>query len=60
MVKAIIGLKKIIPMKIVGEGIEVVYQRDFLADRGCDLGQGYLFSRPLSQDKFLEFLRTYH
>jgi EAL domain-containing protein (putative c-di-GMP-specific phosphodiesterase class I) len=44
-------------MKIVGEGIEELSQRDFLADRNCDFGQGYLFSRPLPQEKLLEFLR---
>lgn len=58
MVNAIIGLSKIIPMKIVGEGIEEESQRNFLASRGCDLGQGYLFSRPLPQDKFIELLRN--
>jgi len=59
MVNAIIGLSKIIPMKIVGEGIEEESQRDFLASRGCDLGQGYLFSRPLPQEKFIELLRNH-
>ncbi len=58
MVNAIIGLSKIIPMKIIGEGIEESHQRDFLASKGCDKGQGYLFSRPLPQDKFLAFLRS--
>lgn len=58
MVNAIIGLSKIIPMKIIGEGIEEDYQRDFLASRGCDKGQGYLFSRPLPQDKFLDLLHN--
>lgn len=55
MVKAIIGLSKIIPMEIVGEGIEEDYQRAFLHSHGCDLGQGYLYSRPLPADQF----RTY-
>lgn len=59
MVNAIIGLSKIIPMKIVGEGIEQESQRDFLSSRGCDLGQGYLFSRPLPQEKLLDFLRSH-
>ncbi|WP_323815720.1 EAL domain-containing protein [Cellvibrio sp. NN19] len=58
MVNAIIGLSKIIPMKIVGEGIEEPHQRDYLISKGCDKGQGYLFSRPLPQDKFLAFLRS--
>ncbi|MEN0036461.1 MAG: EAL domain-containing protein [Cellvibrio sp.] len=58
MVNAIIGLSKIIPMKIVGEGIEEESQRDFLASRGCDMGQGYLFSRPVPHNKLLELLRA--
>lgn len=56
MVNAIIGLNKIIPMKIVGEGIEDLSQQQFLTERDCNLGQGYLFSRPLPQEKFLAFL----
>lgn len=58
MVNAIIGLSKIIPMKIVGEGIEETSQRDFLTSRGCDKGQGYLFSRPLPHDELLALLRS--
>ncbi len=57
MVSAIIGLSKIIPMKIVAEGVETEIQRDFLASHGCNLGQGYLFSRPLPQEKLIAFLR---
>jgi diguanylate cyclase (GGDEF)-like protein/PAS domain S-box-containing protein len=60
MVNAIIGLSKIIPMKIVGEGIEEELQRDFLASGGCDLGQGYLFSRPLPQEKLLALLHSHN
>jgi diguanylate cyclase (GGDEF)-like protein/PAS domain S-box-containing protein len=59
MINAIIGLSKIIPMKIVGEGIEEESQRDFLANRGCDMGQGYLFSPPLPQEKLLALLHTH-
>ncbi len=59
MVKAIIGLSKIIPMQIVGEGVEDTNQQDFLQMHGCDFGQGYLFSRPLPQQKLLDFLNEY-
>ncbi|HEX7763287.1 MAG TPA: GGDEF domain-containing phosphodiesterase, partial [Cellvibrio sp.] len=58
MVNAIIGLNKIIPMHIVGEGIEEEHQRYFLYSRGCDFGQGYFFSRPLPAAQFLQFLQT--
>jgi len=59
MIKAIIGLSKIIPMQIVGEGIEEMSQQYFLHSHGCNLGQGYLFSRPLPQQKLLEFFPEY-
>ncbi len=59
MVKAIIGLSKIIPMQIVGEGVEDTNQQHFLQTHGCDFGQGYLFSRPLPQQKLLVFLNEY-
>lgn len=59
MVKAIIGLSKIIPMQIVGEGIEETSQQYFLHSHGCNFGQGYLFSRPLSHNKLLDFFQEY-
>jgi EAL domain-containing protein (putative c-di-GMP-specific phosphodiesterase class I) len=34
-------------MGVLAEGIETEDQRRFLADLGCYLGQGFLFSRPL-------------
>ncbi len=58
MVNAIIGLNKIIPMHIVGEGIEEENQRHFLHSRGCDLGQGYLFSKPVPPDQLAHFINS--
>nr|WP_324258815.1 EAL domain-containing protein [Cellvibrio fontiphilus] len=57
MVNAIIGLNKIIPMQIVGEGIEEEQQRYFLQARGCDFGQGYYFSRPLPAPELEQFIQ---
>ena len=34
-------------MQALAEGIETEEQRTFLAELGCDLGQGFLFSRPV-------------
>lgn len=39
-------------MRVVAEGIETVEQLEFLIDRGCPLGQGYLFSRPVPQSRW--------
>jgi EAL domain-containing protein (putative c-di-GMP-specific phosphodiesterase class I) len=59
MVRAIIGLSSVIPMKIVGEGVEKKHQVRFLEALGCHFVQGYLFSRPLSADQFIQFLSNY-
>ena len=38
-------------METVGEGIETEGQLVALIGAGCDLGQGYLFARPLERDQ---------
>jgi diguanylate cyclase (GGDEF)-like protein/PAS domain S-box-containing protein len=43
-------------LKVVAEGIETEQQRDLLAAMGCDYGQGYLFSKPLSPAQFEQLL----
>lgn len=54
---AILALSNALGYHSVAEGIETQEQEDFLAQNNCELGQGYLFSRPLSQEKFFEFMR---
>ncbi len=46
VVKTIISLAKNLDLLVIAEGVEQQSQRDYLADHGCDLLQGYLFSRP--------------
>ncbi|HHN73257.1 MAG TPA: EAL domain-containing protein, partial [Thermopetrobacter sp.] len=48
--QAIINLAHNLGMEVVAEGIETEAQRSFLRISGCDIGQGYLFSRPLTPD----------
>ena len=47
MVEAIIGLKQIMPMSLVAEGVETDEQQAFLQCHGCTLAQGYKYARPL-------------
>lgn len=47
---AIIQLSKTLKLEVVAEGIEDEGQRERLAALGCDLGQGFLFSRPVGPD----------
>jgi diguanylate cyclase (GGDEF)-like protein/PAS domain S-box-containing protein len=53
---AIISLGHNLRMRVIAEGIETEEQRQFLEKDRCDEGQGYLFSRPLPADAFLEFV----
>lgn len=46
LIKNIIGIGHDLGMKVVAEGIECPKSAILLASYGCDLGQGYLFSRP--------------
>ena len=48
MVTAMVELARSLGMEAVAEGIETQEQLDLLVERGCPLGQGYLFSRPLA------------
>jgi len=50
--QAIILMAHTLGMKVIAEGIETTEQRDLLLQAGCDYGQGYLFSKPLTVEAF--------
>ncbi|MFZ2170319.1 MAG: EAL domain-containing protein [Methylococcaceae bacterium] len=54
--EAIIAMAHKLGIKVIGEGIETAAERDLLLDAGCDFGQGYLFSRPVTAKEFEKFL----
>jgi diguanylate cyclase (GGDEF)-like protein len=53
--KMIITLSQNMGLEVSAEGIESHAQMDYLVDQGCHVYQGYLFSRPLSLQKFESF-----
>lgn len=54
--EAIITMAHRLGMKVIAEGVETQEQLDLLKQAGCDYGQGYLFSRPLTADAFDMFM----
>lgn len=48
--KAIIAMAKALKMQVIAEGIENVEQGHFLRDNGCDMSQGYYYSKPASAE----------
>jgi diguanylate cyclase (GGDEF)-like protein/PAS domain S-box-containing protein len=59
IVKSIIDIGKNLNFQLVAEGIETKVQADFLRENNCDLGQGYLYSRPLPAEEFETFFRNW-
>ncbi|HET7273032.1 MAG TPA: GGDEF domain-containing phosphodiesterase, partial [Rubrobacter sp.] len=51
IVEAVVSLARAMGMQAVAEGIETTGQAELLRALGCELGQGYYFSEPLSADE---------
>jgi diguanylate cyclase (GGDEF)-like protein/PAS domain S-box-containing protein len=56
LVSATIALAHQLGMKVTAEGVETPAQLAFLRRHGCDLLQGYIFSRPVPAEQFEELL----
>ncbi len=56
--EAIIVMAHKLGLKVIAEGIETAKQRHLLSAAGCDYGQGYFFSKPISSRKLEALLRT--
>ncbi|MDI4663668.1 EAL domain-containing protein [Xanthobacter autotrophicus] len=50
---AIISIARALGLDVVAEGIEAPEQCTFLKARGCGYGQGYLFGRAVTSERFL-------
>ena len=53
----VIALAHKLGLKVVAEGVETEEQRRALAERDCDLFQGWLFARPMPPSDTLLYLR---
>lgn len=56
ILKAIVTLGHNLGLKVIAEGVETEFQRDFLRDIGCDELQGYLFSKPIEVNDFMNLV----
>jgi predicted signal transduction protein with EAL and GGDEF domain len=54
--RSIIDLGRAMKIQTVAEGIEAGEQAERLLDLGCELGQGYFFSRPQDPDTWQQLL----
>lgn len=56
IVQAMIGMAHMLGLRVVAEGVEYAWQVSALREFGCEVGQGYLFSRPVDFDALVELL----
>ncbi len=59
MMETIINMGKALRMKIVAEGVEDELQGRLLDQAGCDIFQGYYFSKPLALEELRNFAKEY-
>ena len=55
MVDTILHVAKIFNLTVVAEGVETEEQKQFLIEHGCEIFQGYLYSKPISKTDFEQF-----
>jgi len=58
LVEAVVLIGHSLQLKLVGEGIETQQHFDYLASLGCDYGQGYYISKPISVKSFIDLCQT--
>ncbi|AHF65657.1 sensory box-containing diguanylate cyclase, putative [Pseudomonas cichorii JBC1] len=56
---AVIAMAHNLKLKVVAEGIETAAQLKFLRRHRCDVGQGYLFDKPIPGEELIEKLKRY-
>lgn len=57
MLKGIMNLAKSLGLTIVAEGVEKPEQLELIESLGCDVVQGYIFDKPLSESEFIEKIK---
>ena len=56
IVRIIVMLARGLRLQVVAEGVETQAQADWLKGIGCELAQGYLFSKPVPSDAIAQLL----
>ncbi len=59
IVKTIIALAQNLGYKTVAEGVETKQQKDYLKNNGCDIIQGYFYSKPLPVSEIEKYFTNF-
>ena len=59
-IEILIEMSKVLHKSTIFEGVETQAQRDFLRSVNCDEAQGFFYSKPLTPQDFVEFIKVHH
>jgi diguanylate cyclase (GGDEF)-like protein/PAS domain S-box-containing protein len=59
IVQAIVAMSQALRLDVIAEGVETEMQRTLLEKYGCNIYQGYFFSKPVAIQQFEELIRQY-
>jgi EAL domain-containing protein (putative c-di-GMP-specific phosphodiesterase class I)/CheY-like chemotaxis protein len=57
LVESVIAMARRLGLRTVAEGIETEAQREILLELDCDMGQGYLFAKPMPVAEWLRWMQ---
>lgn len=60
IVRAVIAMAHNLNLGVIAEGVETSEQLKFLKKNACNSVQGFLYSRPVKFDVFLELIKNFH
>lgn len=55
LVELVLDIAKFLQVPVIAEGVETEEQLKLLKERGCDIIQGYYFSKPVPAEEFTQF-----
>ena len=58
IISSIIKMANWLGTPIIAEGVETIDQADYLQSIGCTYIQGYLFSKPVTEDEYIKMLKN--
>ena len=57
LVELVLDIAKFLQVPVIAEGVETEEQLMLLKERGCDIIQGYYFSKPVPPEDFTQFIK---
>lgn len=56
ILSSVVRMVNLLGLPIIAEGVETLQQADFLRSIGCDYIQGYLYSKPLPENDYVDLI----